>query len=174
MATLEIIRERGIDIFHIHGDIDDSTVEQLRQTISKLRQQKSTKLLLLGDPECTVRSRQLGWLENAIRNYRMVGGVIALAQFGKSQLRMFQNTIWYRHINCFQTAEEAKTFLLRDKPSNPNRKQMTPIIHDLEQMPEEKINDAGDSFGDLEQENPIDQQNHSKSKQESLNDHDHQ
>ncbi len=111
MTEIAYIREREIDILSLAKDLKDSSIEELAQTISTLRQQGSQRLLLLGQPGCRVRTNCLEDLALPMRIFRGTGGIVAIAEFDSTAQRQLRSASWYRYLNVFRTREEALQFL---------------------------------------------------------------
>lgn len=111
MATLITHLEEKIDIIEVQGTLDDEAVEHLRAAISTLRQQGSAKILWLGRVTERIQTSQLENLTTPIKIFRQMGGILALAEFQVTHLRLFQRMIWYRYLNIFKEQEEAMRFL---------------------------------------------------------------
>ncbi len=173
MSIFKHRTEKQIDIIQLEGSLDDESIEQLRQKISGLRQQKSTKLLLLGDASGVVRTRRLESLENAIRNYRMVGGTVALAQFHEGQVRWIRETSWSRHINIFQSADEAKAFLSGDNHRKKRKEQLKPTIHEIQLETGEESQNHREVPSDENEHTKGEGKTDSDSLQENLNEQHH-
>ena len=111
MAEITCTRTENTDHLILQGRLDDTTLEDLTQTISRLRQQGSRKMLLQGDNVRSIQTQNLEKLARPIRVYRSTGGVIALAGFSAAALDVLRRASWYRYLNIFRTREEAWQFL---------------------------------------------------------------
>jgi len=111
MTEIAYIREREIDILSLAKDLKDSSIEELAQTISTLRQQGSQRLLLLGQAGCRVHTNHLEDLALPMRVFRETGGIVAVAEFDSTAQRQLRSASWYRYLNVFRTREEALQFL---------------------------------------------------------------
>lgn len=111
MANFFYKQEDSIDLIHLEGELDEETLLSLKQTITQLRQQGSRCILLVGKNLTAVKVRDLSVLNASIRVFRQMGGKIAIAEFGKAEQRLLENNLFYRHLNVFQTENEARNFL---------------------------------------------------------------
>lgn len=111
MAELRCSSEQGIDIIHISGVLEDDDLLEISHVISTLRQQNSTKLLLLGQNLERIKVSQWRLLDGPMRHFRQLGGVIALAEFQDAHVRMMRYPSWFQHVNTFKSKQEAKLFL---------------------------------------------------------------
>ncbi|GEM_PF-3215293 len=100
----------------LQGRLDDTTLEELTRTISRLRQQGSRKMLLQGENIRYIQTQHLEKLARPIRVFRSTGGVIALAGFSPATLDAIRRASWYRYLNVFRTREEAWQFLNPHSP----------------------------------------------------------
>ena len=100
-----------IDWLSLSGPFTDEDVGDLAKTISNLRQQGSTRLVLLGEQVTQISARKWQTLAAAMRNYRKLGGIILLAEFQDSLVKIIQGATWRKYVNIFKTREEASSFL---------------------------------------------------------------
>ncbi|MGI6455159.1 MAG: STAS domain-containing protein [bacterium] len=115
MATITNNHEEGIDIIFLEGVLDDESLLQLRDMITTLRQQKSTRLMIQGEGLEKIDSHRLEVLNSSIRIYREMMGIIVLTGFPQKELDRIRRSSWYRYLNIFKTREEARNFLLPKK-----------------------------------------------------------
>lgn len=111
MAEIHCTSEQEIDIIDVQGVLEDDDLIHISQIISTLRQQNSTKLLILGKSLDRVAVKQWRLLDTPMRNFRQLGGVIALAEFKDSHLKMMRYPSWFQYVNTFKSKPEAKLFL---------------------------------------------------------------
>lgn len=111
MAELHCSSEQGIDIIQISGVLEDEDLTAISQAISTLRQQSSTKVLLLGPEIERISVTQWRLLDGAMRHFRQLGGIIALAEFKDAHLKIMRYPSWFQYVNTFKSKEEAKMFL---------------------------------------------------------------
>lgn len=107
---------RGIDEVTLTGRLRDEGVLELGETIAGLRQKGSRKLILLGGAVEGVSVRHWLPLLVPVKNYRALGGIIVLAGFDPRHLRPMRSASWFRHVNVFDTREEAYSFLDPKRP----------------------------------------------------------
>lgn len=119
MANITCNREGNVDILSFEEKPDASFIEQIGQSISTLRQQGSRRILIVGKNIRHIRTQDLEQLALPIRVFRGTGGVIALADFEKNVLRQLQAASWRRHMNVFDSANEAFNFLQKPSESAP-------------------------------------------------------
>ena len=111
MADIHCSSEHGIDMIQIQGVLTDDDLIKISQLITTLRQQNSTKLLILGNAVERIAVKQWRLLDTATRNFRQLGGVIALAEFKDSHLKMMRYPSWFQYVNTFKSKQEAVLFL---------------------------------------------------------------
>jgi ABC-type transporter Mla MlaB component len=111
MVNFPYHQEDSIDILTLQGYLDDDALLALKQTISTLRQQSSTRLLLLADDFKGFKTQNIAILSVPVRMYIQTGGKIALACFPASALRVIKTTLFSRYLNYFQTKEDALFYL---------------------------------------------------------------
>ncbi len=111
MAKIQYVSENEIDIIHLEGTIVDEDLVELSKIVAELRQQQSTKLLILGEAVERIAVKHWRLLEGSFRHYRQVGGRIALAEFKPPHLKLMKYPSWFQYVNSFATKPEALLFL---------------------------------------------------------------
>jgi hypothetical protein len=123
MTGITCSRQGNVDILSFEGRPDASFMDQIGQSISTLRQQGSCRILIVGKNIHHIPPQDLEKLALPIRIFRGVGGVIAVAEFEKNILRRLQAASWRRHLNVFNSVEDAIKFLKMPSEIVENEKQ---------------------------------------------------
>ncbi len=111
MAEFSCERHGSTDIITIAGVLGDEEAIQLKNAVSTLRQQGSTKIILSGKSIEQISASNLNEIARPIRVFRNMGGKVALAGCSEETLKVMDRLSWFRYLNVFQTEEEAKRFL---------------------------------------------------------------
>ena len=111
MGQAQESREGNVDLISLQGILDEDAILDLRRAISTLRRRGSQKILLLGGGIERVEIKGLELARGAIRLFRHLNGIVALADCRERDRRVLERSSWYKYLNVFKTRQEALAFL---------------------------------------------------------------